>query len=370
MKCVVSGTNPTRSRCYCPAGSTEPKYISPGYYGSGGDNTNFTHSGQTICPKGYYCMGGVASCHSNVQCDGNKYYCPGGTYGAASGLQTNTCSGQCLAGWYCKPGSTSSQETECGYGLSIPVYCPAGSGSPKTDVGNGYTYCPITSPQGIYCTNMTREAKAPCKKDYACENGDIINVYWGGKVLSTSFGSPVQINDPRFAVGFGEVAENTDNALVKDTKVTGRSDVIRVTFGTGSSASASENRVAPFASYSILTVECVKTKALTSNAPFQFKLVDASSEGVYIYTNTSLKRTVCDKYKVNVKVVDSVQVNATALLSIEITLLNTNDAPVFNADSVADRRIVYENAIVGAVIDQTEKIWQWNLHYKYKPNSN
>ena len=69
-----------------------------------------------------------------------------------------------------------------------------------------------------------------------------------------------------------------------------------------------------------------------------------------------MKRSVCKKYKVNVKVVDSVKVNATALLSVEIILLNTNDAPVFNANSVADRRIVYENAIVGAVIDQTEKI--------------
>ena len=221
LKCVVPGTNPTRSRCYCPAGSTEPKYISPGYYGSGGDNTNLTHSGQTICPKGYYCMGGVASCHGNVQCDGSKYYCPGGTYGSVSGLQTNACSGQCIAGWYCKPGSTISQQTECGYGLSIPVYCPTGSDSPKTDVGNGYTYCPITSPQGIHCSNMTREAKSDCKEGYACENGNIINVYWGGQVQSTSFGTPTQINDPRFAVGFGETAENTDDALVKDTKLTG-----------------------------------------------------------------------------------------------------------------------------------------------------
>ena len=157
---------------------------------------------------------------------------------------------------------------------------PAGSDSPKTDVGNGYTYCPITSPQGIHCSNMTREAKVDCKEGYACENGNIINVYWGGKVQSTSFGTPAQIQDPRFAVAVGEVPENTNDALVKDTKLTGASDVIRVTFGTGSSASASENRVAPFASYSIVSVECVATKALTSNAPFQFKLVDANSEGV------------------------------------------------------------------------------------------
>ena len=100
---------------------------------------------------------------------------------------------------------------------------------------------------------MTREAKAPCKKDYACENGDIINVYWGGKVVSKSFGSPVQINDPRFATGAGEVGENADDALVKDIKATGKSDAIRVTFGTGSTASASQNRVAPFASYSLLS---------------------------------------------------------------------------------------------------------------------
>jgi hypothetical protein len=203
---------------------------------------------------------------------------------------------------------------------------------------------------------MTREAKAPCKKDYACENGDIINVYWGGKVVSKSFGSPVQINDPRFATGAGEVGENADDALVKDIKLTGKSDAIRVTFGTGSTASASQNRVAPFASYSITSVECIATKALTSNAPFQFKLVDANAEGVYIKTNSSLKRSVCEKYKVTVKVVDSVHANATAFLSVEINLLNTNDAPVFNANSVADRRIVMENAIVGAVVDQTEKI--------------
>ena len=105
---------------------------------------------------------GWCACHGNIQCDGSTHYCPA-VRTVHDWVANNVVPGNVLLGGIASLGAIS-QQIECGYGLSIPVYCPAGSDSPKTDVGNGYTYCPITSPQGIHCSNMTREAKLIVKK--------------------------------------------------------------------------------------------------------------------------------------------------------------------------------------------------------------
>jgi hypothetical protein len=52
------------------------------------------------CPPGYYCPG-----------DGNYYVCPAGTFGSSYYLTSSSCSGSCLAGYYCGAGSTSSTGT-------------------------------------------------------------------------------------------------------------------------------------------------------------------------------------------------------------------------------------------------------------------
>jgi hypothetical protein len=72
---------------------------------------------------GWYCLG-----------DGTARSCPGGTYGAEEGLTSVNCSGTCLGGFYCPPGSTSPTEYPCTYMQSDEYqamhYCPRGSHAP------------------------------------------------------------------------------------------------------------------------------------------------------------------------------------------------------------------------------------------------
>ena len=81
--------------------------------------------------------------------------CPGGTFGSASGLSTPACSGQCLPGFYCPPGSTSATQFPCG---AITLYCPAGAAAPLTCANGSYTG-PLAS--GIY-------PAAPAANRYTC----------------------------------------------------------------------------------------------------------------------------------------------------------------------------------------------------------
>ena len=162
MKCVVPGTNPTRSRCYYPSGSTEPKYISPGYYGSGGDSTNLTHSGQTICPKGYY-YGWCRKLpwqHSMRW----KFALLSRRYVRFIDWVANKCLFRVrIAGWYCKPGSTISQQIsvdmDCQFLFIVPL--------DLTRLKQMWvTVIPIAQlhRQGIHCSNMTRELRLIVKK--------------------------------------------------------------------------------------------------------------------------------------------------------------------------------------------------------------
>ena len=62
--------------------------------------------------------------------------CPGGTFGASAGLASASCSGQCLPGFFCSAGSTSSTQNPCG---SLTVFCPSGSAAPLTCPNGSYT---------------------------------------------------------------------------------------------------------------------------------------------------------------------------------------------------------------------------------------
>ena len=69
----------------------------------GGANAT-VRSAQDACEPGSYCSGGV------------KLDCPAGTFGRTSRLTSPKCSGQCYAGHYCIPGSTSPTESPCPFG--------------------------------------------------------------------------------------------------------------------------------------------------------------------------------------------------------------------------------------------------------------
>lgn len=54
---------------YCPTGSAFPLKVGGGNYSVGGDPVrNTTRRGQEVCPKGWYCLGGV-----RYPCDRGRY---------------------------------------------------------------------------------------------------------------------------------------------------------------------------------------------------------------------------------------------------------------------------------------------------------
>lgn len=83
---------------------------------------------------GSYCLG-----------DGTARSCPGGTFGSSEGLSTANCSGLCLGGYYCPPGSISPTEYPCTHmqpsDKHASYYCPEGSHVPiPTRLGFYVTY--------------------------------------------------------------------------------------------------------------------------------------------------------------------------------------------------------------------------------------
>eukprot|EP00948_MAST-09A_sp_MAST-9A-sp1_P001588 g1588.t1 len=98
---------------------------------------------QFICPKGYYCQGGVRKiCHS-------------GRYGAVERQTSSDCSGYCDWGHYCPPGSTSPRERECG---GVGFFCVRGSSLP-TQVAEGYYTIGDMRTEGKYSLEETSSAR-------------------------------------------------------------------------------------------------------------------------------------------------------------------------------------------------------------------
>ena len=192
---MCGGTN-----LYCPEGSSVPLNVTVGYYGvddSGSDDIRraMTRSQQVVCPRGHYCQQGI------------KYHCPGGTYGNTIGLSSSSCTGECLEGWYCPPGSTQPFQYSCISSQSsagqptATVYCPAASVRPLPTAegyyaisshferGGGYGAQAIC-PRGSHCLEgvrrlcaagrygvHTRETNSsctgPCTAGYYCPAGSI-----------------------------------------------------------------------------------------------------------------------------------------------------------------------------------------------------
>jgi hypothetical protein len=75
---------------------------------------------QTPCPAGTYATTDGLSCAE----------CPEGFYGDTEGLTTRQCSGECLDGYWCPPGSTSPTARACADGVdeseAAQYYCEAG----------------------------------------------------------------------------------------------------------------------------------------------------------------------------------------------------------------------------------------------------
>ena len=135
--CDEASSDPRQHPCsisedsFCPSGSFLPQAVPSGHYSVGGTPT--TRGSVTVCPQGYYCLGG------------SKIACPAGNYGSTIGLDTAECSGRCDAGYYCPLASTSAQQ----------VACPAGRYGAG---GDANAFCTGSCRQGYYCPNASTTA--------------------------------------------------------------------------------------------------------------------------------------------------------------------------------------------------------------------
>lgn len=134
-KQVSCGVDSTHQ--FCPAGSAKPQPTTRGHYavrseavGGGASLAGrmFNRTGydsEVACEVGHYCMGGI------------KYQCAAGRYGAQPEETDDSCTGECLAGYYCPMASVSKTQVVCG---NSSVFCPGGSASPSIVAPGHYTY--------------------------------------------------------------------------------------------------------------------------------------------------------------------------------------------------------------------------------------
>jgi hypothetical protein len=130
--CTAGSTSKKQLPCgdpdrYCPPGTITPSVVKSGYYSTGG--TEVTRTGESLTEVGHYSVKGV------------KRKCPAGRYGGEVGLSSSSCSGECMQGYYCEPGSTHRSQKFCG---NPGVFCPTSSIGP-TRVWDGY----YTTTEGV-----------------------------------------------------------------------------------------------------------------------------------------------------------------------------------------------------------------------------
>jgi hypothetical protein len=158
--------------------------VSPGYYLPG--TGNLTDALKMPCDSGYYCPGGTgvpilcppgSYCPSTRGSDGSRgsrgsyggagltapIKCPGGTYGSSGGATTAACSGACMAGYVCPPGSTSATVVDCPRGY----YCPTGSAA-GIPCPPG-SYCPVGSADKQLCPPNTYNPLGQQTDIFACQ---------------------------------------------------------------------------------------------------------------------------------------------------------------------------------------------------------
>ena len=102
--CPVASVSSQQVACggasfFCEAEAGAPTAVTSGWFSTPTTNVATQRSGQTACPAGSYCLGGVAR------------LCPRGTWGNEEGLADAGCSGMCAGGYY---GSADGQvESTC-----------------------------------------------------------------------------------------------------------------------------------------------------------------------------------------------------------------------------------------------------------------
>ena len=323
------------SKCYCPAGSSLPIFVSPGYFASGRGDHNYpdryTRDSQSICEPPNYCLGGACS---DERCDGWFHKCPAGRYGAngATGLSSSACSGPCRAGYYCEEGSGQADQKQCG---SADKFCPPSSHTPHSVQANFMSVCPESSPQGVSCPHTTREAEAPCPEGGICENGVLNIIKWSDDSGLGLCKMSDQL-DSNSGHGMGQIYENIVNAKLNAREANGEwtdtyADIRAQYAGTPVTNG-----------YTKISERCLagaKSNTDTSDLSLHSRKISPNGK--------ALSTTACSQYNMIVEVSHTTALGtATGNCSIIVDVLNVNDPPTWQLTAIVPRG-VEERSIVG-----------------------
>ena len=175
---------------FCPAGSRTALAVAPGWYATGyGDpvdaaqrvealRLNMTHTGEALCPEGFYCAAGTA----------RQAACPAGRYGGTRGLLDANCTGPCAAGFYCPLRNTTTPRAKrcgdpsviCTTGASAPMLVTAGHFSTSAngtagdpDATRAAAAATATASAGTIVTSTpsTRTHQLQCEAGSYCVRG-------------------------------------------------------------------------------------------------------------------------------------------------------------------------------------------------------
>ena len=145
-----------------------------------------TNATAVVCLAGKYSTGGQGVC---TNCSVGQYstvvanavgcgVCPAGRYGSTTGLSTQSCSGNCSAGYFCPAGSTNSTDSMCPAGTysfagaSACTPCPVGRYGLNS--GLALATCSGNCSAGYYgnATGLTTSiCSGPCPAGFACPAG-------------------------------------------------------------------------------------------------------------------------------------------------------------------------------------------------------
>lgn len=209
--CPLGSINPTIvPRGYCSEDGKVRTPCPPGTFGATPGLRDRRCSGQ--CLPGYYCPQGSTS--------SKQIQCPAGRYGDERGLGDSSCSGPCNPGYYCPAGSTNSSAIACGLLVGGYVCKPTDKndsvaspcdGSDPTRIsqviysGDASVYCPTGSglplqvTQGYYTVGglpQTRRAQLPCEMGFYCSKGVRLSCPAG------TYGSELMLSDVNDTVPF------------------------------------------------------------------------------------------------------------------------------------------------------------------------
>ena len=285
------------SICWCPLGSIQPAHAAPGQYTYGSPaGTSNQMTSVANCNPGTYCQNGIqTTCPPGTYCDSFSMFSPGPL---------------CSAGFYCPAGSSSRQQQTCSNGATCDKYCPEGTEQVMT-ASNGFYTLPLTAP----CTEKT--SIQACPADSLCTNGvRSPRLEYLGDVASCG------LDSNQLSISMNE---NTPDTLLLTLQVTEHSTSTAVQV--------------PVAGFSILTSIC----ADNNNVAFPFEIAAGNGAGAAPIFRTkstanggAIQYVECRNYNLELKVSDSAnEFNSTC--SITVTVIDTNNAPVWSTPTLVDR---------------------------------